>query len=270
VLSAVVNGMTILVNQGHIPVSMATWVAPWAAAPAQTVAAANGASVDEAPMGQIDVYEAGMYGMGGVESQLEHQLAKAGMGDGIFSTDGIFGEYESVAPYTSAAEQGVAGYETTPLSSYETTPMGAEVEEAFAGYERAPVGSDVMQATAGDVMQATAGMGNDNALLQQIAVATRRVTQRRIAEGKPVNAAFISKMRKAAANLVNRAGSGYGPTPNSVPAAPSRFGLTQTNRGLYRQTWGAPIPTSPETSAQPIDDGMSGDGIFGEDEGIFN
>jgi len=274
VLSAIVNGMTILVNQGTISPNVAAWIAPWAAAPAATVAVANGASVEEANgvagMGQIDVYEAGM---GGVEEQLEHQLRRSGVGsDGIFDKDGIFGEYEAVAPYTSTAEQGVAGYERAPVGSYETTPMSAEVEEAFAGYERTPVGADVMQATAGmgNVMQATAGMGNDNALLQQIAVATRRVTQRRLAEGKPVNAAFIAKMRKAAARLAARSTGGSAPMPGSIPGAPTRFGLTQTNRGLYRQTWGEPINTSPETSAQPIDEGMNGDGIFNDDEGIFN
>ena len=173
--------------------------------------------------------------------------------------------FRSVAPYTSTAQEGIA--------AYEQVPVGAEVEEAFADYESMPLSAYETTALRGaSVEQATAGMGADSALLQQIAVGTRRITQRRIAEGKPVNAAFIQSMRTAAARAASRRSVGSGPPMGAIPGAPQRWGMTRENPGLYRQVWGRPIGQSAQGSAVEIDS-LEGEGIFGSNrgkgEGIF-
>jgi hypothetical protein len=191
-LAAVVNIANQLVARNTIPANIASWVLPGsgavAAAPTEAVeptltngngamltngngngaamapANGNGNGAAMAPangngtagFGQIDVYEAALDGMGGIEEELEMEMSRmGGMADGIFDTspDGIFDGMGAHGEYLSVPMNG----------------MGAMVEEAFAGggqgeYLEVPMG-EYLQVPMGGLGQGTpveaayAGMG---------------------------------------------------------------------------------------------------------------
>jgi len=211
-LAAVVNIANQLVARNTIPANIASWVLPGsgavAAAPTEAVepsangngaamAPANGNGDGTAGFGQIDVYEAALDGMGGIEEELEMEMSRmSGMGDGVFDTspDGIFdgmtgaGEYMSVPMNGMGAmvEEAFAGggqgeYLEVPMGEYLQTPMGATVEEAYAGmgqgtpieaayaggggvgeYLQTPMGEYLQTPMGATVEEAYAGMGADN------------------------------------------------------------------------------------------------------------
>jgi hypothetical protein len=219
-LAAVVNIANQLVARNTIPAHIASWVLPGsgavAAAPTEAVeptinggngamltngngaamAPANGNGNGTSGFGQIDVYEAALDGMGGIEEELEMEMSRmSGMGDGVFDTspDGIFdgmgahGEYLSVPMNGMGAmvEEAFAGgqgeYLEVPMGEYLQVPMGATVEEAYAGmgqgtqveaayaggrgvgeYLEVPMGEYLQVPMGAMVEEAYAGMGSEN------------------------------------------------------------------------------------------------------------
>jgi hypothetical protein len=157
-VTALVNVVLNLIARGTVPSRYASWIIPGAGA----VEAVPEAVVEPLPegtagFGQIDVYEAALDGLGDIEQDLEAELERmSGMGadDGIFGDEGVFGEYIQ-SPLGATVEEAYAG-------------MGAEVEEAFAGggsggvgeyletpmggvgeYLETPMGAEVEEAFAG-------------------------------------------------------------------------------------------------------------------------
>jgi hypothetical protein len=280
-IATALNVLNLLIAQRIIPPEIARWLAPWAEAAPTAVAAANGMTEAEAAVSGlgVDVYERAL--SGGVESALESQLnsmsgaGSGGVAGGIFDQPSVLGEYEEIAPYGTTAEQAVAAYEATPLSAYESVPMGttvrqatgmygmgAEVEEAFADYESVPLGATVEQAMA--------GLGQEG-LLQQIATATRRITQRRIAAGLPVDPAFLQQIGQAAANLARqRSAVASRPAGALGPAVPTARAVSPLTR-MGAPTYGSMVEAVQSGGGMPAPiPAMSGDeGIFGGGNGIF-
>jgi hypothetical protein len=245
----------------------AAWVLPAAgsvaAAPAQATEPDNGVPIEQAAtagFGQIDVYEAALDGMSGIEEELESELSRmGGMGmgaeSGIFEgpaeqTAGVLGEYLET-PLGADVEEAFAGvgeyletplgeYLETPLGEYLETPlgMGAEVEEAFAGvgeYLETPLGQVPVE-------QAFAGMGQANGngwgafeqsiqanpLMPGFRNAVQTLVRKRVAAGLPLDDAFYSKLGRASAQLAKRkfeqraraVGRRGGDLPMTAPKSP--------------------------------------------------
>jgi hypothetical protein len=223
-----------LITGGTIPQNVGSWVIPggYAAAPA--------APAGTAGFGQIDIYEAALNGVSGIEEELEMELDRMGGmggGDGIFgdASEGIFagldgtgtpvreayagmGEYFK-APMGATVEEafsgGVGEYFKAPMGEYLETPMGSTmVEQAFAGsagmgeYFRSPMsGVNVQEAFSGMGLspeQVGAGNGNGQALMPGFRAAVQKLVRDRIASGQPMDDAFYTKLGQAAASLARK------------------------------------------------------------------
>jgi hypothetical protein len=258
----------------------AAWVLPAAgsvaAAPAQAVEPDNGVPIEQAAtagLGQIDVYEAALDGMSGIEEELESELTRmGGMGSdgGIFegpaeTPSGVLSEYLETplgatgeyleTPLGAEVEEAFAGvgeYLETPLGEYLETPlgMGAEVEEAFAGvgeYLETPLGQvPVEQAFAG--MGQAAGNGNWGAFEQSLQNAplmpgfrnaVQTLVRKRVAAGLPLNEAFYSKLGRASAQLAKRKfetrARAVGRRGGDLPVAPAKSPLLTSSAPMYTQ-----------------------------------
>jgi hypothetical protein len=159
-VAALVNVVINLIARGTVPSRYASWLIPGAGAVAAAPEAAlqPGAEATSG-FGQIDVYEAALDGVGDIEQDLEMELERmsgfGGGADGILSgsSDGIFGEYLET-PMGADVEEAYAG-------------LGANVEEAFAGggsggtgeYLETPMGEYLETPMGADVSEAYAGVG---------------------------------------------------------------------------------------------------------------
>jgi len=167
-IAAVVNTVLNLVGSQVIPADYAAWVMPGAGAaqmapsaivePANaTVPVTNGTMTNEtmptefeaegtSGFGQIDIYEAALNGVSGIEEELEMELDRMsgmGMSDGIFDNgksifSGLDGTgtpieqaYAGMGAQVEEAYAGMNEYLEVPMSG-----MGAQVEEAYAGMGR--------------------------------------------------------------------------------------------------------------------------------------
>jgi hypothetical protein len=281
-VSAFVNLMLNLIARGTVPGRYAAWVMPGAAAveaaPVEALAPGNGNGV-----GQIDVYEAALDGLGDIEQDLEAELERmSGMGadDGIFSDEGVFGEYlqtplgavveEAYAGMGAQVEEAFAGggsggvgeYLETPMGEYLETPMGAEVEEAFAGmgeYLETPLSGmggmgEYLETPMGAMVEeAYAGMGQDNGFMQEFESslasqplmpgfrsAVQQLVRKRVAAGQPLDDAFYSKLGRAAAQLARKK---FRRRVAQVQGRPIDLPVTQPRPRLTRR--GAPMYKRP-------------------------
>jgi len=188
-LAAVVNLANNLVARQTIPSRIASWILPGAgavaAAPTEvvepTLPATNGDN-GASGFGQIDVYEAALDGFGGIEEELEMELSRMGMADGIFDTspDGIFDGMSGMGTMVEEAFAGGRGageYLEVPMGTgeYLEVPMGgngvgeylevpqmggmgASVEAAYAGMGR-PAMVEEAYAGAGEYLEVPMGTG---------------------------------------------------------------------------------------------------------------
>jgi hypothetical protein len=294
-LAAAINALRNLISGGTIPSSVGSWIVPgYAAAPAVPAGTAG--------LGQIDIYEAALNGVSGIEEELEMELDRMGGmggGDGIFgdANEGIFsgldgtgtpvreayagmGEYMktpmSGVNVQEAFSGGVGEYFKSPVGEYLETPMGSTmVEQAYAGmgeYFKTPMGAVVEEAFAGMGLSSAQVGASSQSLMPGFRAAVQKIVRDRIASGQPMDDAFYNKLGQAAASLASR-------------KLGQRTGQVQD---IGVQAWKPPVTTaavpnftSPVTEpamtpgyAEDIEDyeGKGEDeGIFtgGEDEGIF-
>jgi hypothetical protein len=258
----------------------AAWVLPGAGSVAAAPAVAtepNGGGVPieqaaTAGLGQIDVYEAALDGMSGIEEELEAELSRmGGMGDsGIFEgpaerSAGVLGEYLET-PLGAEVEEAFAGtgeYLETPLGEYLETPLGmgqTRVEEAFAGmgeYLETPLGEylETPLGMGAEVEEAFAGMGQANAgnggwgafeqSLQQAPLmpgfrnAVQTLVRKRVAAGLPLDDAFYSKLGRASAQLARRKfeqrARAVGRRGGDLPVAAPKSPLLRSSAPMYTQ-----------------------------------
>jgi hypothetical protein len=291
-IAALVNVALNLVAQRTISAQKAAWFLPGAGA-----AAAAPAQITEpnaiAGLGQADVYEAALDGVGGIEEDLERELSMGDAGDGIFD-ESVFGEYLET-PLGAEVEEAAAGtgeYLEVPLSAeveeaaagtgeYLETPLGAEVEEAFAGigeYLETPLGAEVEEAFAGGMgqYQHVPGLGQVNSgnklnqLLPGARQAIQRIVRKRLATGLPLNQAFYTKLGQAAAKLSAARGL-RGGKPGVLPMAPAKSPVLRSSAPTYvkqvldpKDTPGSaePISSGVEKEFSGIFEGNNSDGIF--------
>ena len=236
-IAAVVNTILNLVSGGTIPSNYGSWLIPGvAAAPAVPVVTPT------AGFGQIDIYEAALNGVSGIESELEHELDRMGGGDGIFgdTNEGIFSgldgtgtpvrqAYAGMGEYMKTpmsgvnveeAYSGVGEYFKTPTGEYLETPMGGvNVQQAYAGmgeYFKAPMGAYVEEAFAGGMGFSAAQIGAETPvaaveqslqtqpLMPGFRAAVQKLVRDRIAAGQPLDDAFYAKLGTASASLARR------------------------------------------------------------------
>lgn len=296
-LAAAVNALRNLITGGTVPQSVGQWIVPgYAAAPA--------APAGTAGLGQIDIYEAALNGVSGIEEELEHELNRMGGlgGDGIFgdANDGIFsgldgtgtpvreafagsmGEYFK-APMSGVNVQeafsgGVGEYFKSPVGEYMETPMGlggTSVKQAYAGmgeYFKAPMGAYVEEAFAGGMGFSPEQVGGGQALMPGFRAAVQKIVRDRIASGQPMDDAFYTKLGQAAASLARRKFDQASGQVQDIGVQQWKSPVTQASVPNFT----SPI-TDPDMTpgqAEEIEDyeGKGEDeGIFtgGEDEGIF-
>jgi hypothetical protein len=282
-------GMAALINTIFNVVAMrpelsqyAAWVLPAAgsvaAAPAQSVEPnGGGVPIEQAAtagFGQIDVYEAALDGMSGIEEELESELSRmGGMGaadSGIFEGgagdgSGVLGEYLE-SPLGAEVEEAFAGtgeYLETPLGEYLETPLGEYLETPLGEYLETPLGmgAEVEEAFAGmgqvRVEQAFAGMGAENGnggwgafeqslaqnpLMPGFRTAVQALVRKRVAAGLPLDDAFYSKLGRASAQLARRkfeqraraVGRRGGDLPMTTPKSP----LLRTSAPMWKKPVG--------------------------------
>jgi hypothetical protein len=226
VLAAYVSGMSLLVSKGIVPASIAPYLAPWAEAPLAVAPAVLPAATG------AYVAQRGLYGMGSspIESAMQHRLKmiESGMSGGIFDSKTTLGEYDILesAPTGTNVQSALAAYEVYPpqMGSVDvraaTAGLGAQVEEAFAGlrglkeYVSVPLNDYVP--TGGNVAyQHETAEGKS--IYGEIREAARRITQKQLASGKPVDAKFRADLVKAAQQV---AGNGEKDVSMAAPAAP--------------------------------------------------
>jgi hypothetical protein len=227
ILAAYVSGMTLLVSKGIVPASVAPYLAPWAEAPMAVAPAVLPAATG------AYVAQRGLYGMGAatpIEQAMQHRMKmiESGMSGGIFDAKTTLGEYDILesAPTGTNVQSALAAYEVYPpqMGSVDvrtaTAGLGAQVEEAFAGlrglkeYVSVPLNDYVP--TGGNVMyQHETPEGKS--VYGEIREAARRITQRQIAAGKPVDEKFRADLVKAAQQV---AGNGEKDVSMAAPAAP--------------------------------------------------
>jgi hypothetical protein len=168
-VAAAVNLALNVIARGWVPQGYAAWFMPGAGAVEAAPAAAVAPDSPAAGLGQIDVYEAALDGFGDIETDLERELERMSGDDGIFGDQGVFGEYLET-PMGAMVEEAFAGggsggvgeYLETPMGEYLETPMGAMVEEAYAGmneYLETPMGEYLETPMGAMVEEAYAGMG---------------------------------------------------------------------------------------------------------------
>jgi hypothetical protein len=162
-VAAFVNLALNVIARGWVPGRYAAWFMPGAAAveaaPAPAVAPDSPAATSG--FGQIDVYEAALDGFGDIETELERELDRMSGDDGIFGDKGVFGEYLET-PMGASVEEAFAGGGSGGVGEYLETPMGEYLETPMGEYLETPMGAFVEQATAGmgvNVEAAYAGMG---------------------------------------------------------------------------------------------------------------
>jgi hypothetical protein len=249
-IAALVNIARNLVAGGVIRPSLASWIMPGAPGAAVSVAA----EVPEAAVsgfGQIDVYEAALDGLGGIEDELESELDRLGMGvaPGMYpgEDEGIFSGMSAMGAEVEEAFAGMGVYETTDLPT-----LGAEVEQAFAGgvgayeevplgaYEEVPLGAYEEVPLGAMVEQAYAGMGTTEnfwsefqssldaqPLMPGFRSAVQNLVRKRIAAGQPLDDAFYQKLGQAAAQVAQRRFEGRARREMGAPGMPP-----QTTRPL--------------------------------------
>ena len=261
-VAAAVNLAYQLVAGGRISASRASWVLPAsgsvAAAPTETVAPS---------MGAIDVYEAALDGVGGIEDELEAELESMGYGMGYmgslgsYQDEGIFdsgmGQYIP-SPMGADVEEAAAGF-----GAYETVPMGADVEEAAAGlgaYLEVPLGADVEEAAAGFGSYERIPMGAEEApgaapLVPGMENAVQSLVRKRIASGQPMDDAFYQKLGAAAAGVTRKhfqqrqlAARGH-----KLQVAPRKPPVLRTSAPMYTKPVSDPSVASGEAERIPED-----------------
>ena len=235
-IAAVVNTILNLVSRGTIPSNYGSWLVPGAQA-----AALPAAVPGTAGFGQIDIYEAALNGVSGIESELERELDRMGGGDGIFgdSNEGIFSGLDGTGTPVREAYAGMGEYLKTPMGEYLETPMGgAMVEQAFAGsggmgeyfktpmsgvnveeaysgmgeYFKAPMGAYVEEAFAGGMGFTPQQIGIESVeqslqtqpLMPGFRAAVQKLVRDRISTGQPLDDAFYTKLGQASASLARR------------------------------------------------------------------
>jgi hypothetical protein len=321
-LAAIVNVMLNLIGRQIIPSDYASWILPGsgsvAVAPDAAVepdlvseALVNGngnGNGNGTGFGQIDIYEAALDGVGGIEEELEMELDRLS-GDGIFDAGAEAGIFSGLDGTGTPVEEAYAG-----MNEYLEVPMGASVEQAYAG-----MGANVEQAYAGMneylevpmseylevpmseylevpmseylevpmgayAEEAYAGMGQvtpaavessirNRPLMPGFKGAVQKMVQQRIASGKPIDQAFYRNLGQAAAKLARKKFDQrvrqVSGTPANVPREPWKAPLLRTSAPMYRRQ--VADPRMSPGSAEPIPaSGPGGEGIFAnDDEGIF-
>jgi hypothetical protein len=305
-VAALVNTAINLIARRTIPASIASWFVPGAG----SVAAAPGeAVVPSNDLGQVDVYEAALDGVGGIEDDLEMELSRMGLGDtrdGIFNDD-VFGEYlqtplgaeveEAAAGFGAEVEEAAAGtgeYLEVPMGSageYLEVPLGAEVEEAAAGF-----GAEVEEAAAGtgeylevpmgstgeylevplgaEVEEAAAGLGQSNvsALMPGFRGAVQDIVRKRIASGLPLDQAFYEKLGRASGRLATKKFQRqFSGQSSPLAVAPRKAPLLRKSAPTYKRPVLDPRMTPGSAEQIPTSGEKEFSGIFEgkTDEGIF-
>jgi hypothetical protein len=295
-IAAVVNTILNLVGSNTIPSNIGQWMIPGVAyAPAALPATAG--------FGQIDIYEAALDGVSGIESELEHELSRMGGGDGIFgdANEGIFSGLDGTGTPVREAYAGMGEYMKTPMGEYVQTPMGADVEEAFAGsggmgeyfktamsganvqeaysgmgeYFKAPMGAYVEEAFAGGMGLSSGQIGAEaveqslqtQPLMPGFRAAVQKLVRDRIATGQPLDDAFYAKLGQASASMARRK---FNQRVAQVAGQPQDIGV---------QEWKPPVTVASVPNFRtPISDpdlipgraeGIEDYEGKGEDEGIF-
>jgi hypothetical protein len=297
-IAAVVNTILNLVGSNTIPSNIGSWMVPGVAA-----APALPAMTPTAGFGQIDIYEAALDGVSGIESELEHELSRMGGGDGIFgdANEGIFSGLDGTGTPVREAYAGMGEYMKTPMGEYLQTPMGADVEEAFAGssgmgeyfktamsgvnveeaysgmgeYFKAPMGAYVEEAFAGGMGFSQQQIGAEaveqslqtQPLMPGFRAAVQKLVRERISAGQPLDEAFYAKLGQASASMARRK---FNQRVAQVAGQPQDIGV---------QTWKPPVTTASVPNFRtPISDPSMVPGRAEsvedyeskEDEGIFS
>jgi hypothetical protein len=165
------------------------------------------------------------------------------------------------------------------MGEYLETPMGATVEEAFAGgmgeYLETPMGAMVEEAYAG------LGADNGNGVAQEVAssianqplmpgfrTAVQNLVRRRVASGQPLDNAFYAKLGRAAADLARkkfrrRVAQVQGKAID-LPMTRPRPRLTRKGAPMYKRPVGMPPTGQVPGAAEPIPEvgEAGGEGIF--------
>jgi len=304
-LAAAVNALRNLISGGTIPSSVGSWVLPGGQVPVSLTTQV--AEAGAAGLGQIDIYEAALNGVSGIEEELEMELDRMGGmggGDGIFgdANEGIFSgldgtgtpvreAYAGMGEYIrtpmggvnvqEAFSGGVGEYFKSPVGEYLETPMGsAMVEQAYAGmgeYFKVPMGAMVEEAFSGmGFSPEQVGGSSSQALMPGFRAAVQKLVRDRIASGQPMDDAFYTKLGQAAASLARKKfdqrmvqASGQ---VQDIDVQAWKSPVTRQSVPNFRSPITDPALTPGE--AEEIEDyeGKGEDeGIFsgGEDEGIF-
>ena len=298
-LAAAVNALRNLITGGTVPQSVGQWIVPgYAAAPAVSAPAAT------AGLGQIDIYEAALNGVSGIEEELEMELDRMGGmggGDGIFgdANEGIFAGLDGTG---TPVREAFAG-QGNSMGEYFKTPMsGVNVQEAFSGgvgeYFKSPVGeyleTPMGLGSAGGVRQAYAGMGEYfktpmGAYVEEAFAGGMGLSSAQVGGGNGNGQALMPGFRAAVQKLVrDRIASGqpmddaFYTKLGQAAASLARRKFNQASgqvEDIGVQTWKPPVTTaavpnftSPVTepamtpgNAEDIEDYEG----KGEDEGIF-
>jgi hypothetical protein len=300
-VAAIVNVTLNVIARGWVPRGYAAWFMPGASAVEAAPAAAVAPDSPAAGLGQIDVYEAALDGMGDIETELERELDRMSGDDGIFGDQGVFGEYLET-PMGAMVEEAFAGggsggvgeYLETPMGEYLETPMGAMVEEATAGmgaqveaayagmdeYLETPMGEYLETPMGAMVEEAYAGMGADNGngwgafeqsiqanpLMPGFRSAVQSLVRKRIAAGRPLDDAFYAKLGRASAQLAKqkfqqRVQQVQG-RPTDLPVERWKAPLLRTSAPTYKKNIGDPSVTPGWPERIPASGPAGGEGIF--------
>jgi hypothetical protein len=319
-LAAIVNVMLNLIGRQIIPSNYASWILPGsgsvAVAPDAAVepdlvseALVNGnGNGNGTGFGQIDIYEAALDGVGGIEEELEMELDRLS-GDGIFDAGAEAGIFSGLDGTGTPVEEAYAG-----MNEYLEVPMGASVEEAYAG-----MGANVEEAYAGmneylevpmseylevpmseylevpmseylevpmgaSVEEAYAGMGQTPAavessirnrpLMPGFKGAVQKMVQQRIASGKPIDQAFYRNLGQAAAKLARKKFDQrvrqVGGRPAGLPKEPWKAPLLRRSAPMYKRPVADP-QMAPGSAERIPTRGPGNQGIFSDEDndGIF-
>jgi len=318
-LAAIVNVLLNLIGNQIVPSKYAAWILPGAGsvavAPdatvepdlvAEAITNGNGIPNGVSGFGQIDIYEAALDGVGGIEEELEMELDRLS-GDGIFDSGaeaGIFSGLDGTGTPVEEAYAGMSEYLEVPMGAYAEQAyagMGANIEEAYAGmseylevpmseylevpmseYLEVPMGAYAEQAYAGmGFSPAQIGQGNgttpaaveasirNRPLMPGFKGAVQKMVQQRIASGKPINETFYRNLGQAAAKLARKK---FDQRVQQVAGKPA---------GIATEPWKAPLlrnsapmyrrrvadPAMAPGTAEPIPaQGPGGEGIFANDD----
>jgi hypothetical protein len=211
------------------------------------------------------IAQQGLYGMGNVSAEMQHNVAmqEQGMAGGIFDGPTTLGEYDILesAPQGTAVQAGMAEYLSYPmgavveqatagLNEYVSVPMGATVEEAFAG-----MGDFV---STGGPQQYWSQSPRGQAILTEIRDAAAKLTAARRAQGKPVDAAFKAQLVAAAKKTVAA-------QAQDVAVRPAPSPLTREAAPFP----GAQVGTAGDIAGDPSLIGSADEYMDEEDSGIF-